>query len=170
MSETLQNLLAKLNAADNALVELTDEEQSQIIVDLAKKIDSYVYVLDHYDERIRTLEINAELIHFSIKQLRDGRDNLKEQMKLHMESQGFDKLTGDIHQVSLVKRKDVELTLPEETDDRVFMIYPEEFSSMKKVWSWNKNKIKEAIKNYPEHWGMLGTPVIKTSLRFGIRK
>lgn len=169
MAETLQNLLSKLNAADDALIELSESEQSQMIADLAKKIDSYVYVLDHFDGRIATLKATTEKLKLATSQLQNNRDRLQELMRFHMETQGFDKLTGDINQVTLVSRKDVELTLPEEINKLTVFEYPE-FVNMKEIWSWDKNKIKDAIKNDPAAWEILGRPVVKTSLRFGVKK
>lgn len=169
MSETLSNLLATLNAADNELISLAPEKQTELITALAQKVDSYIYVLDNFESKINSLAETIKLLQDAKKSLENNQESLKNLMKHHMAAQGFDKLSGNIHQVSLVKSEDVVLTLRDEITKYETFDYPE-LINKKEVWSWDKKAVKEAVKKDPVKYQELGEVTTRLTLRKGVKK
>lgn len=165
--QTLGDLLYKLTASDEGLINLTPESSAELMADLSEKVDSYLYILEKMGSEIDRLAKRADEILSARKTLQNNKESLKNLMMFHMKSKGFEKLPGKEHVVSLTTRKSIEWNLDENPDATTKRLWP---TFVNNEYSWNKRALTEAIKNFPSQYQDLGKLIDKQYLKFQIRK
>jgi len=169
VSETLQELLFKLKAYDDGLIEFDADQMITDMKSLSDKFDAYVGIKKRIAEREATIENEIKQMQSAVKVLENNQRRIDERIKYLMEATGTEIIKGGMYHVLAVKKKDVELTLPDHCGSTHEFDYPE-FVKKKVEYSWDKNAVKAAIKESPEEWASFGKQVVKTSLKFDVKK
>ena len=166
--KTLGDILSSLQQADDGLLSFTEEQQRSVVEDLKDKVDSYKYIDDKFDAEITRLDEQMKMIAEVKKSLQNNKAKLRELMAFHMVQNNFEKLPGQMFQVSLVRRNDVDLTITNEPNEELLLEYGPQF--INKTYSWNTTSLKRAVKADPEAYAKFGTFKEKSHVQFTVRK
>lgn len=161
--KTLGSLISTLQRAEADLIEFSPE----MVEDLKEKVDAYKYVDEKFDAEIFRLNEQMQLIAEVKKSLANKKAKLRELMAYHMKENKFDKLPGQMFQVSLVERADVELTLPEANAETYLLYGPE---IIERSYSWKAVELKKKVKSDPENYKHFGNIVHNYHVKFSAKK
>lgn len=135
-------LLAKLQANDEALDELSTEDFNELIGDIHDKIDTIrdvLYRLEHDEKRFK--EIAAEFSTRAKMRSKSAQD-LKDWVVYCMDKHNMPFLQGELYSVKIQEREKIDTFLDEVSPEMA--IFYKNF--VKKKFVWDKTKIKEGFK------------------------
>jgi hypothetical protein len=164
---TLSYLLYLLQQSEQGLMEFDEDAQRALVEDLKDKVDSYKYIDSKFDAEIERLGNQIQDLIEAKRSMVRNKEKLRELMAWHMNEKGYDRLPGQEYQVTLVKKKDVVLKLPE-ANAQVFMLYGADF--VKRTYAWDNTAIKKAIKAGDEKFQGFGEEVETSHVQFRVRK
>lgn len=165
MSGSLPSLLSTLTAADEGLLELTDEDLQELGKELFKKVDSYHYLLEKFEGEIERYTKRIAEFQEKKKNLQASKDRLKELLMYNMSVNKFEMLSGDDYQVKMHRRKDVDVNV---TGDPTVMQYNTMPALVKQKFVWNNAAIKAGVKS-GELDETYGAVVERPYLRWGVK-
>ncbi len=164
---TLSDLLFAMQRGDEALAEMSDEQATELCLNLKDKVDSYKYVDDKFEAEINRIKADIQALSDAKKSLEGNQDRLRSLMAYHMKEKGYEKLPGKLWQVSLRTKKEVDYTLSE-ANATTYLIHGPDL--MERSYSWKKSEVKRKVLSDPEKFKDFGTIKEKSHIAFTVRK
>lgn len=139
---TLNSLLASLKAVDDEMIEVSLDEQLDLIENGRIKVDNYKYILDKLEVQAIFLEKRREEIQKSLQVINNNIKRIKEHLIYALRSNGFEKFTGHEYVVS-VRKAAPAVEVKAEPTVAMKIKYPD---YIKTKYEWDKTALKEAVK------------------------
>jgi hypothetical protein len=158
----LDQLLQALQISDELITEQIDFEE--IVSDLKKKVDSYAYIVDKLEREEKYLKKQIELLTKRKKSVAANRAGLLSKIKAAMLFNESEKIPGFNHTLQL---KTSERTVTCLANEDIWVKYPE-FVTQITTYSWDKVKLKTAIKSglqIPEEIASIGVELTPKFLK-----
>jgi imidazolonepropionase-like amidohydrolase len=160
---TLWQILDTLSAFDDGELELSEADIQSLHNQLRSKPDSIRYVIDDLDDQGKRHRVYAREHADKARAIENSIERLKKYVVSAMQNAGFEKMSGDEWQVSLLKSESVEIV--GEPNEVVRSSYPD---FVKTKYEWSLSSVKDAIKaGVPVAFATLNT---KYSPRFTVKK
>lgn len=134
-------LLETLTLCDAGLVNLTLEENEELLKRTAIKVDNYKYLLEKLEAESERLKKRIDEFKFSRSAVDNKIESVKKLLLKHMEAQGFTKLPGEDFKVSVTESEFVEVKT-----DATYELFTEFPAFIKPSYAWDKPMLKEALK------------------------
>ena len=143
--------------------------------ELQNKVESIIFVLKEMDKRILGLKAEEEQLAKTRKSLENKKENLKEYLKVSLLGSHFQKFATKNYVINFrksesLKIEDLELTRLEQGN--IVDLIEDGYVRSKTEFAWNKNKIKEDLKEdkLPEKLKSIASIETKLSLAYKERK
>lgn len=143
--------------------------------ELQDKVESIIFVLKEMDKRILGLKAEEEQLAKTRKSLENKKENLKEYLKTSLLGSHFSKFATKNYVINFrksesLKIEDLELTRLEQGN--IVDLIDNGYVRSKTEFAWNKNKIKEDLKEdkLPEKLKNIASIETKLSLAYKERK
>jgi hypothetical protein len=170
-------LLQKGKLSIKGMVEILDRSESEevdlnliqeVIKALPTKVDGCAQYLDSLDDEIARAKDYSKKFSDLAKQIEAKKERFEGYLKQSIESNNFEKLTGDAFQMT-IKKNPASVITKREADAADSLNYPK-FVASKITFSWDKKALKEGIEAGDKVALGLAELVQKTSLKVGIKK
>lgn len=143
--------------------------------ELQDKVESIIFVLKEMDKRILGLKAEEEQLAKTRKSLENKKENLKEYLKVSLLGSHFQKFATKNYVINFrksesLKIEDLELARLEQGN--IVDLIDSGYVRSKTEFAWNKNKIKEDLKEdkLPEKLKSIASIETKLSLTYKERK
>jgi hypothetical protein len=163
---TLREMVEVLDRSESEEVDL--EILQAVIKALPTKVDGCAQYLDSLDDEITRAKDYSKKFSELAKQIEARKERFEGYLKRSIESNGFEKLTGDAFQMTIKKNPPSVIT-KKEVDAADSLNYPN-FVTSKVTFSWDKKALKDGIEAGNKIATELAELVQKTSLKVGIKK
>ena len=143
---SLDQLLSKLTAADEGMLDISLDDQLDLLESGRIKVDNYKYLVDKLEAQADLFKKWSKEFSDMEKSVRNNRKRLLDHMTYVMQRNGFEQFTGNRYQVRLQKSKP-----SVEVKAQASAVYKIHFPEMIKTeHSWDKSKLFEALKSGDE--------------------
>lgn len=159
---TLADLLGALQKAENGLIEF----DPSLIEALNDKVDDYKYVDDSFDAHIAWVSEQIRRLSDLKKSFVSNQERFRDRLAYLMKNSGYEKLPGEVNQLSLVTKKEVELLISTPSAE-AYREYGEKY--VNREYSWKKTPIKKLILSDPIAFTNLGTVKEKSHVKFSLK-
>jgi len=163
---TLKELVEVLDKSESEEVDLALIQE--VIKALPSKVDGCAQYLDSLDDEITRAKDYAKKFSDLAKQIEARKERFEGYLKHSIESNNFEKLTGDAFQMT-IKKNPASVITKREADAADSLNYPN-FVTSKVSFAWDKKALKEGIEIGDKVAVELAELVQKTSLKVGIKK
>jgi glutamine cyclotransferase len=163
---TLKQMVEVLDRSESEEVDLGLIQE--VIKALPTKVDGCAQYLDSLDDEITRAKDYSKKFSDLAKQIEARKERFEGYLKHSIESNGFEKLTGDAFQMT-IKKNPASVVVKREVDAIDSLNYPG-FVTSKVTFSWDKKALKEGIEAGDKVALELAELVQKTSLKVGIKK
>jgi hypothetical protein len=163
---TLREMVEVLDRSESEEVDL--EILQAVIKALPTKVDGCAQYLDSLDDEITRAKDYSKKFSELAKQIEARKERFEGYLKRSIESNGFEKLTGDAFQMT-IKKNPTSVITKKEVDAADSLNYPN-FVTSKVTFSWDKKALKDGIEAGNKIATELAELVQKTSLKVGIKK
>jgi hypothetical protein len=163
---TLREMVEVLDRSESEEVDLGLIQE--VIKALPTKVDGCAQYLDSLDDEIARAKDYAKKFSELAKQIEARKERFEGYLKHSIESNGFEKLTGDAFQMTIKKNPPSVIT-KREADAADSLNYPN-LVTTKMTFAWDKKALKEGIESGDKVALGLAELVQKTSLKVGIKK
>ena len=159
------------------MVEILDKSETEevdlgliqaVIEHLPYKVDGCAQYLDSLDDEITRAKDYSKKFSELAKQIEARKERFEGYLKHSIESNNFEKLTGDAFQMA-IKKNPASVVVKRDVDAIDSLNYPG-FVVSKITYSWDKKALKEGIEAGDKVATELAELVQKTSLKVGIKK
>jgi hypothetical protein len=165
MSKTLNDLLTNLRDAEDGVIALSPEQLTIALGSVKDKVDSTFEVISRLESEVLRLSEIAKEFTAKKKTVENQVKRLKEYVQYSMESDETTELLGDKHRLRIMTRKGLKVS-EREISSTLFLEFPEVIN---RVYSFDKNLLKEKFKANPEKYAELVSPSLSTSLKFTVK-
>jgi hypothetical protein len=163
---TLKEMVEVLDRSESEEVDLGLIQE--VIKALPTKVDGCAQYLDSLDDEITRAKDYSKKFSELAKQIEARKERFEGYLKHSIESNGFEKLTGDAFQMT-IKKNPASVITKRECDGPDWLEYPQ-FVTSKVSYAWDKKALKEGIESGDKVATELAELVQKTSLKVGIKK
>jgi hypothetical protein len=163
---TLKELVEVLDRSESEEVDLNLIQA--VLKALPTKVDGCAQYLDSLDDEITRAKDYAKKFSDLAKQIEARKERFEGYLKHSIESNGFEKLTGDAFQMT-IKKNPASVIARREADAADSLNYPN-LVTTKMTFAWDKKALKEGIESGDKVALGLADLVHKTSLKVGIKK
>lgn len=160
----LAELLHKIEEFDNDLIAFTPEEHVEHAKLISSKVDDIYRVRCSYEYRISYYKKLVDDYKAVIASLEKSNDRLTDWCEYAMRANKFDRVTGDLAAITLIKNKKVVMTHSDKMiDSTTFARYSE---AIERTFRWNKM----VIKNNPAAYVDVAKLESTVTVRFNVNK
>lgn len=146
VASTLAQLLDKMTAIDDGLLEIDLSDQIELMQEGKVKVDSYKYLVDKLEFQADLYKKWASEYLQAEKILRNKRKQILNHLLFSLQKSGFKKFTGNKYVVTIRKaRPSVDIKSPASALMKVH--YPD---LVRSEYSWDKNEISNRLKSGDE--------------------
>ena len=163
---TLKSMVEILDQSETEEVDLALIQE--VIKALPSKVDGCAQYLDSLDDEIARAKDYSKKFSDLAKQIEARKERFEGYLKHSIESNNFEKLTGDAFQMT-IKKNPASVITKRECGGDDWITWPQ-FVTSKVSYSWDKKALKEGIESGSEVATELAELVQKTSLKVGIKK
>lgn len=139
---SLYSLLSALKAVDDEMLEVSLDDQIDLIEGGRVKVDSYKYILDKLEVQKIFYEKRAEEIEKSLQAIKGNIKRLREHLVHALRTNGFDKFTGHEYVVT-VRKAPPAVEVKTEPDAKLKIRFPD---FVKTEYKWDKKAILARLK------------------------
>jgi hypothetical protein len=163
---TLAQILETLQAADDALIEMTTDQMAELGALLAQKVDGYRLVLTKMEAEEKRLREEAAAFLKPAQALAKAQDRLKGAMIYHMVKHNMTRIPGESWRVDLKETKAVETPQEKPTSDDQWN-YPD---FVRQKFEWDKVALKAALERDDPKAKEIARIVINMTPAFAVNK
>ena len=168
MSGTLNDMLSKLKAAEDELIELTDEDIADLLGDLKDKVDAIREVMLRMEVWEETIAAEIKELTARKKALGSSQDRFKAYMLHVMNENEFKQLPGQKYELKVMSRKAYKATMAPTAAE--YMQLGGDLVRKKTEFSFDHARLTAAFKEDPEEMAPYMRETSSRWLKFSVRR
>ena len=168
MSDTLNDMLSKLKAAEDELIELTDEDIAQLLGDLRDKVDAIREVMRRFEAEEAFLADEIKQLTARKKSVSGSRERFKAHMIHVMNEKEFKQLPGERFDMKIITRK-VYRSIVAPTAAEYLELQDEGLVKKTTTYAFDHSALTRAFKADPERLGAFMEEGTSQYIKFNLR-
>lgn len=140
---TLRQLLAQLQALDDDMIQLSLEDQTELIEAGRVKVDNYKYIIDKLDAQAAYLKAREDEYAQARRVVENNLRRIRDNLVRSMQTFGFDQFAGQTFTVRLAKAPP-SVEVSGDCDAAMKIRWPD---YVRVKYEWDKTALRDALKS-----------------------